>query len=138
MCDNPSDRFMKVANHEQLGKLVKTWATGKDYVANGRAYPVPTTFEELKQQLTDAQVGATLPATVTGFSLVFHDEATLVLRIPSKALIERMEQNEAAGKQPYLPGFYDDAFRDPVRKEVSSPKVFNAQRIGDYTISNCA
>ena len=53
---------MTVGSYEQWGKLVKTWATGKDYVKNGQKYPKPSSIAELKQQCAWVGVDANIPA----------------------------------------------------------------------------
>lgn len=52
---------LQVTNHERWGKLVKTWATGQNYLDDENAYPLPETMEEFKEQLAKAQVFATVP-----------------------------------------------------------------------------
>ena len=52
---------LRVTNHEVWGKLVKTWATGKNYLDDGNDYPLPTTIEQFKEQLAMAQVFASVP-----------------------------------------------------------------------------
>ena len=47
---------MVVTNHERWGNLVKTWATGHNYLEDDNAYPVPETVDEFKDQLAKAQV----------------------------------------------------------------------------------
>jgi hypothetical protein len=51
---------LQVTNHERWGKLVKTWATGNNYLEDENEYPLPTTMEEFKEQLAKAQVFATV------------------------------------------------------------------------------
>ena len=50
-----------MTNHERWGKLVKTWATGQNYMDDDNTYPLPETMEEFKEQLAKAQVFATVP-----------------------------------------------------------------------------
>jgi hypothetical protein len=52
---------LQVSNHERWGKLVKTWATGTNYLEDDNTYPVPETVDEFKEQLAKAQVFATVP-----------------------------------------------------------------------------
>ena len=49
---------LQVTNHERWGNLVKTWATGVNYLGDENSYPVPTSMEEFKEQLARAQVFA--------------------------------------------------------------------------------
>ena len=52
---------LQVTNHERWGRLVKTWATGTNYLDDDHEYPLPTSMEEFKEQLAKAQVFATVP-----------------------------------------------------------------------------
>ena len=45
-----------MTNHERWGKLVKTWATGTNYLEDDNEYPLPTTMDEFKEPLAKAQV----------------------------------------------------------------------------------
>ena len=56
---------LQVSNHERWGKLVKTWATGTNYLEDDNSYPIPETVDEFKEQLAKAQVFATVPEFVT-------------------------------------------------------------------------
>ena len=42
---------LQVTNHERWGKLVKTWATGVNYMDDENSYPLPDTMEAFKEQL---------------------------------------------------------------------------------------
>ena len=50
-----------VTNHERWGNLVKTWATGNNYLEDDNEYPLPETVDEFKEQLAKAQVFMTVP-----------------------------------------------------------------------------
>ena len=52
---------MVVTNHERWGNLVKTWATGNNYLEDDNEYPLPETVDEFKEQLAKAQVFMTVP-----------------------------------------------------------------------------
>jgi hypothetical protein len=130
----PLDR-LRFTSTELWGKLVKTWATGKNYLDDGRNYPIPRDLEEFKTQCADAQVGLTLPKRVTGIIVTQPSEEVLLLRLPPKKLIE--ESEEALKTEPYsLPDFYVTIFggNQPV---VANKLLLHAQRIGDYTMANC-
>jgi hypothetical protein len=62
-----------------------------------------------------------------------------VLRIPDgRQILEAERQLERGGY--FLPPFYRDAFNhvEPTPlPDAAARLVFHAQRIGDYTISNC-
>ena len=118
---------LQVTNHERWGRLVKTWATGTNYLDDGNNYPLPTTMDEFKEQLAKAQVFATVPEPI-------------LVRLPPKVMIEDSESllNQPGSTYP-LPPFYKRLFNglDPVIPEEEKFRV-HAERIGDYTISICA
>ena len=38
---------LQVSNHERWGKLVKTWATGTNYLEDDDTYPLPPFYKRL-------------------------------------------------------------------------------------------
>jgi hypothetical protein len=131
---------LQITNHERWGKLVKTWSTGKNYLDDDNQYPVPETVEQFKEQLARAQVFATVPERFKNIQFVTSDQETLLLKLPPKVMIEDSEAmlSEQGSTYP-IPPFYKRLFNgiDPVIPEDEKFKV-HAERIGDYTISNCA
>ena len=131
---------LQITNHERWGKLVKTWSTGKNYLEDDNEYPVPETVEQFKEQLAKAQVFATVPERFKHIQFVTSDQETLLLKLPPKVMIEDSEAmlSEQGSTYP-IPPFYKRLFNgiDPVIPEDEKFKV-HAERIGDYTISNCA
>ena len=131
---------LQITNHERWGKLVKTWSTGKNYLDDDNEYPVPDTVEQFKEQLAKAQVFATVPERFKHIQFVTSDQETLLLKLPPKVMIEDSEAmlSEQGSTYP-IPPFYKRLFNgiDPVIPEDEKFKV-HAERIGDYTISNCA
>ena len=131
---------LQVTNHERWGKLVKTWATGSNYLEDDNEYPLPKTIDEFKQQLATAQVFATVPERFKHIKFVSQEQDTIVVRLPPKVMIEDSEAllNEPGATYP-LPPFYKRLFNgiDPVIPENEKFRV-HAERIGDYTISACA
>ncbi len=133
---------MTVENHDVLGKLIKTWATGKNYVdpTNKEHYPVPRDLAELKDQLKRAGAGAVIPERITKLQIVMPDMQTLVLRIPPAELILDSEKELQSGGSYRLPAFYSkDAFGGaPAHLPKGEALLdFHAKRIGDYSIANC-
>jgi hypothetical protein len=130
---------LRVTNHESWGRLVKTWATGKNYVGDGNEYPVPTTIEEFKEQLATAQVFANVPEWAQRIRFVSSDDDEIVVRLPPKNMIEDSEAilTRPGGSYP-IPDFYKRIFKgvDPVIPEADRLKL-HAERIGDYTVSIC-
>lgn len=129
---------VQITNFERWGKLIKTWATGQDYLQDGHEYPVPGTLKELKEQCSRAQVGATIPDRITGLQVVQMNTETLLIRLPPKEGIKDSEARLAAGATYMLPPFYKRVFegQDPTIPDADRLK-FHAERIGDYTIGNC-
>ncbi len=131
---------IQISNHERWGKLVKSWATGKNYLEDENQYPIPETIEEFKEQLAKAQVFATVPDRFTSIKFVTSEQDTIVVKLPPKAMIEDSESllNQPGSTYP-IPPFYKRLFNgmDPVIPESEKFRV-HAERIGDYTISLCA
>ena len=131
---------MVVTNHERWGNLVKTWATGHNYLEDDNEYPVPETVDEFKNQLAKAQVFMTVPERYKQVKFVAQDYDTIVVRLPPKFAIEDSEERLSKPGATYpLPPFYKRLFNgiDPVIPEEEKFRV-HAERIGDYTISVCA
>ncbi len=119
---------------------MKTWATGKDYVGDGSEYPLPTTIEEFKEQLAQAQVFANVPEWAKTIRFVGSETDEIVVRLPPKYMIEDSETisvRSRAGAYP-IPDFYKRIFNgmDPVVPESDRMRL-HAERIGDYTVSVC-
>ncbi|WP_043337228.1 hypothetical protein [Belnapia moabensis] len=140
MALNPTEPVdMTPINYENWGKLIKSWATGDDYVRNGHQYPVPKTLDEVKRQLAAANTGLTLPARIQKLQVVVGRSDTLLLRLPPPDLVKASEKRLAT-EDYALPAFYnehyDGASPTPLPDKEARMK-FHAQRIGDYSIANC-
>ena len=132
---------INVSDYELWGKLVKTWATGKDYVKNGKSYlPKPTSIDELKKQCKAAGITITIPTRYTGdITYAQGDEHTVLIRLPPAALVADSEKLLGAEGTVYsLPPFYKRIFQnvDPLVPSNQKLKV-HAERIGDYSMSAC-
>lgn len=130
---------MAPVNYENWGKLMKTWATGEDYVKNGHHFPRPNSLDDLKEQLRMAQTGVVLPARIQCLQVVAGRSDTLLLRLPPPDLIKaaemRLETDDYA-----MPAFYNEHYdgQAPTSLPDKAARMkFHAQRIGDYTIANC-
>jgi hypothetical protein len=130
---------LRVTNHEAWGRLVKTWATGKDYVGDGSEYPLPKTIDDFKEQLARAQVFANVPEWAKTIRFVGSETDEIVVRLPPKYMIEDSETilSQPGGSYP-IPDFYKRIFNgmDPVVPESDRMRL-HAERIGDYTVSVC-
>lgn len=130
---------LRFSNIERFGKLVKTWATGKNYLEDGKSYDIPADLEEFRRQNAQAQTGAHIPDWATKVQFVACAPDTIVIRVPPKHAIEDSEERLTAPGATYpLPEAYKQAFGglDPV---IAKEKIldFHAARIGDYTSTYC-
>jgi len=153
---------INVSDNRIWGLLVKTWATGKNYVRHTPTaaqpfptavevppeFPKPTSFKDMVTQCTKA--GVTLvfedgnlrppisPDEPMGFVLVQVTSDTSVLRLPAK---EKIEESETflTNNDYVLPQFYKDLFHAPLPTNLTLPQkaVLHAQRVGEYTINTC-
>jgi hypothetical protein len=130
---------LRFANLERFGKLVKTWATGTNYLGDGNDYELPRDLEEFRRQNADAQTGAHIPDWAKKVRFVACEPDEIIVRIPPKRAIEEAEKrlSEPGGAYP-LPEPYKEIFGgvDPV---IAREKLidFHAVRIGDYTSTFC-
>lgn len=131
------------ASEANWGRLVKTWATGVSYLPGVAVtqLPVPRTLQDIRDQcaLQGVQVDITIPASMTGLAVVQHSKETMVLRLPTKAMVEAAEAEFSAPGTTYtLPVFYS-TFCGPLHgaDTPDQKKLFQALRIGDYSIGNC-
>ena len=158
---------INVKNSEAWGKLVKTWATGKNYVDHRGneeypvplapdippKYPKPSSFADFVKQCQQADVGLYFEGQsekdetdVTGseplgFVLVQSTPDNYVLRLPAKVMIENSEQKIIAGDDYELPNFYRRIFGTDVKPgevETAMQRIrLHAERVGEYTINTC-
>jgi hypothetical protein len=149
-----------LVNWEKWGKLVKTWATGRNYFKDGQDYSLPASLTmsiaDFKNMLDkagrgdpdQASIRMTIPPNITTVKFVQGDDNTLVIRIPPKAMVEDSEQilqglvdaQHPVARYP-LPIFYVQAW-NPGAEQLSldpdSLMTMHCQRIGEYTINLCA
>lgn len=156
-------RELDVADELAWGKLVKTWATGMNYVDGKKTEPAPAdyawpkTLAELAAQCTKAKVGLRWRdgKPVTGKEplplVVFQQSsAMVVLKLPAADMLKASEDALAKGGAYPLPNFYDKMFasvdengkpttRDAKRKTLKKDALLDthAMRIGDYVLRIC-
>ena len=153
---------INVKDNEMWGRLVKTWATGKNYVNHKITdtapfptkvekppkFPKPTSFQDFVEQCERAKVGLIFEdgkKTTSvgadepmGLVVLQVTSDTIVLRLPAKEKIEESEQNLLRGSDYVLPKFYTRIFgRDPSAQDVTGKGVLHAERVGEYTINTC-
>ena len=87
----------------------------------------------------------TIPDKVTTFIFVQDQESTVIVRVPSKEVLESIQgQLEALGSDgqeaPYpLPEFYADNWKPSLQHNLNKDELLamHCQRIGEYTINTC-
>jgi hypothetical protein len=146
------------------GKLVKTWATGRNYVDHvmTETDPVPTTqemppkfpkprsFEEFWDQCVQAGVGLIFDdgnntpvkrAEGVGLIVIQGDADVFVLRLPPQEILLDHEGRFLLAATYQFPQFYTDAFGGPPQVSATDTKVkrmtLHADRVGEYTLNTC-
>jgi hypothetical protein len=130
---------LRFANIERFGKLVKSWATGKNYLADGNSYVIPGDLEEFRRQNAEAQTGVHIPDWAKKIKFVACEPDTIVIRVPPKHMIEDSEERLSENGATYpIPDMYKKIFGglDPV---IAKEQLldFHASRIGEYTSNLC-
>lgn len=131
---------IKISDDILWGKLVKSWATGRNYVTPGMpALPVPRTREELLSQCADLGLVVEFPADQIGLAILQYSPQTVVVKLPPKAMVEETEADlKAPGATYPMPLFYESFFGKPLPKLLHDQLLdLHAARIGDYAIRNC-
>jgi hypothetical protein len=154
-------------NHENWGKLIKTWSTGKNYVRhvisdaapfptaveNPAEFPRPTTFPEFVRQCQAAGVQLFFDdddkepdvtgEEAMGLQMIVVPADTAFIRLPPRDKIKESEDRllNRFATYPFVK-FYDRIFQTaPKPSQTSSPSqkaTIHAERVGEYTINTCA
>jgi hypothetical protein len=134
-------------NWVNWGKLIKTWATGKNYFKDGKQYPVPNTLAAFREQLLQANVKMTIPDWVQSIQFVQGYDQSLIVRLPPKEMVVAAEKEledlarAHGGQAAYpLPEFYGKEAWSAKRQtkfDIDELLTFHCERIGEYTINNC-
>jgi hypothetical protein len=122
------------------GKLVKSWATGNNYIAPGRpAPPTPRTREELLAQAAEVGLTIVFPDGMVGLEIIQYSPETAVIKLPPKSMIEATEAGFEVPNTTYpMPQFYEDFFGSPLPvMDKACLLDLHAARIGDYSVRNC-
>ncbi len=131
---------LEIGDDVLWGKLVKSWATGNNYVTpGGPPFPVPRTLTELLSIAQDINLSITFPDGMVGLAIIQYSSQTAVIKLPPKAMVEATEATLRAPGAVYpMPKFYTDFYNVPL-PSASTEKLLDlhAARIGDYSIRNC-
>lgn len=158
---------VRPGGHENWGKLVKTWSTGKNYVRHVITdedpfptdvdpkveFPRPKTFSDFVAQTRLAGVQLFFDdggegTNVTGyenleFEMLDVPIGTAYVKLPQKDKILESEDRlrKSSGPYPFIAPFYDRIEGGPpLAEETSSPSQkakLHAERVGEYTINTC-
>lgn len=125
------------ASEENWGRLVRTWVLGKsEFPTVGiDKLPLPRTLEDLKAQCLLVDVDITIPDTINDLVMIQPGAKTLVIRLPSKKMTEDALATMVPGTY-QIPNFYT-IFCGPLNIPPGQEELFQALRIGDYSIGNC-
>ena len=116
------------------GKLVVSWIHSPQ--------TRPNTVGELKQQLAQNHVNATVDGTndrqVSVLDYSGAPEDPLMLVLPTEDMLKEKLKTVTTGAYP-LPLFYDIAFAGAARANLSRQESedFAFRRIGEYTVNEC-
>lgn len=113
-------------DYEKMGRLIRLWSRDRS--------SRPASIAELEAQLT--AVGITAEITETELRFVDYTVDQLLFKIPPPEMLARLDARDGWP----LPDFYDATYVDPVRKPVEEVEFgkLNVERLGDYSITNCA
>jgi hypothetical protein len=91
-------------------------------------------------ELADVRV-ENMPTEYTNVILVQGDEKTLVVRLPPKDMLQGSEDDLIMSGEEYpIPKFYDDLYPCEAKYPTKQGDIMelHANRIGEYTLNNCA
>ena len=130
---------LEISDDILWGKLVKSWATGTNYIMSGRPAPaIPRTLAELLTQAADIGLRISFPDGMVGLEIVQYSEQTAVIKLPPKSMVEDTEAELAAPNALYpMPRFYEEFFHKPLQIEPGDLLDLHAARIGDNSVRNC-
>jgi hypothetical protein len=146
------------------GKLVKTWATGRNYVDHVMTeenpvpttqemppkYPKPRSFEEFWDQCITAHVGLVFDDgndtpvrrdEGIGLIVIQGDADVFVLRLPPQEILLEHEARFISSEKYEFPRFYADIFGgQPLQGQIGTKvqrMTVHAERVGEYTLNTC-
>jgi hypothetical protein len=131
---------LKFSDEILWGQLVKSWATGKNYVdSSTRIFPVPRNRDDLLAQCQSIGLTVTFGPDQVGISILQHSREVVGIKLPPKDLVEATEASLKLAQAAYpLPQFYE-AFFGKKLPTLSQDDLLrlHAARIGDYSIQHC-
>jgi len=131
---------LEISDNILWGKLVKSWATGKNHIVPSRpAPPIPRTLPELFAQAADIGLRISFPDGMVALQIVQYSAETAVIKLPPKSMVEATETELGTMDARYpMPQYYEEFFRAPLPKMDETELLdLHAARIGDYSVRNC-
>jgi len=131
---------LEISDDILWGKLVKSWATGDNYISPDRPAPkIPRSLEELLAQAADIGLTISFPDGMVGLAVLEYSPETALVKLPPEGMIRATEAELKAGDKYPMPRFYDDFYGRPLPppKNLKDVMDLHAARIGDYSIRNC-
>jgi hypothetical protein len=145
MADVPSNQGgiarLLINDYENWGKLVKTWATGRNYLEDGQSYPRPADIAHLHDQMVRAGAGtAPLSDADVTLEIIDMDDDTVYVMLPPKDVIAKVEQDLQNGVLYPLPAFYLKTVIPSLDAgwPAAAALNFHHARVGEYCVQFCA
>jgi hypothetical protein len=138
--ENVMSTKLEISDDILWGKLVKSWATGDNYISPDRPAPkIPRSLEELLAQAADVGLTISFPDGMVGLAVLEYSPETALVKLPPEGMIRATEAELKAGDKYPMPRFYDDFYGRPLPppKNLKDAMDLHAARIGDYSIRNC-
>ncbi|HET6185119.1 MAG TPA: hypothetical protein VFA03_16200 [Acetobacteraceae bacterium] len=132
-----------IGDWDRWGRLVMTWATGVNHLADGQTYRPPHSLSDLRRQAELAGCQLTIPAKIKKLHVIQENDDTLVLTLPPKSMVDAYttyltELGSQAGGAVYpLPPFYGNSWGASYKMTTAQLLAMQAARVGEYTINNC-
>lgn len=133
------ERFF-VNDEIKWGKLIKSFATGRNYLSPGAdPIPLPRTLDDLKKLCQDVGLQISMPSYHKGLVVIQMSEEVFSIRLPPKTMVDEMEDFLKTDDGNYtVPSFYDRFYaKELVLRTVDDKLNFHAARIGDYSVRMC-
>jgi len=104
-------------------------------------FAVAMTAQDFQQRVANAGVTITaMPPQYTNVVIVQGDVGTMVMRLPPKDTLQSSEDDLLNGEPYPLRAFYAALYGGPAYPPTDRPGIMelHADRIGEYTLNNCA
>jgi hypothetical protein len=109
---------LEISDEILWGKLVKSWATGENYIMRGRPTPpIPERSRSCSSRAADIGLRISFPDGMVGLEIIQYSGQTVVIKLPPKAMVEATEAEFEATDVVYpMPRFYEGILPYPLPK----------------------